>query len=236
MIHKKLLCQSADYFDKAFNSTFKEGVDHVMYIPDDSPGAIGLFIHWLYKSNIAPGHSLSYVYDLYDLYILTNKLCLDELKNKTMDAIVEVAREYDLRDVLITPEIIKKLWDSLGDQLSTGLQFFTVSLMAWTFHERCDGINREENPRLMRHSDVVAIHGLDQELSKFVYRVHRRFQQLLQWTRRDAARMDPRIAALRTPPKPCLFHSHKKLDVCHLNSQEQEKPEFILDLSNSKNS
>lgn len=46
MVHKKLLCLAASFFDKAFNGEFKEGKDNTMDMPEDHAGAFGLFVSW----------------------------------------------------------------------------------------------------------------------------------------------------------------------------------------------
>jgi hypothetical protein len=43
VVHK-LICESAEYSDQAFNGRFIEGRKGVMDLPEDHPGAFSLFI------------------------------------------------------------------------------------------------------------------------------------------------------------------------------------------------
>ncbi|KAE8448307.1 hypothetical protein EG329_009551 [Mollisiaceae sp. DMI_Dod_QoI] len=45
-VHKKPLCASASYFKKAFDGPFKKGTEGQIYLPEDHPEVIALFIEW----------------------------------------------------------------------------------------------------------------------------------------------------------------------------------------------
>jgi hypothetical protein len=62
-----------------------------MYLPDDSPEVIGLFIHWLYRKKIPDGNSQEYLDSLYDLYIFGEKIAAVKLMDDTMDMIQHMA-------------------------------------------------------------------------------------------------------------------------------------------------
>lgn len=51
-VHKKLICDASKFFNDAFNGPFKEGVDGIMYMPEDDPGVIAYFVDWLYRNPI----------------------------------------------------------------------------------------------------------------------------------------------------------------------------------------
>lgn len=51
-IHKKLLCDQSDYFLKAFTSGFKEREEGEMYLPEDSPEVMAIFVNFLYRGQI----------------------------------------------------------------------------------------------------------------------------------------------------------------------------------------
>lgn len=231
LVHKRLLCQATDYFDKAFNSTFKEGVESVMYLPDDNPGTIGIFIHWLYRNTIALGESMSYTYELYDLYIFAEKICHEELKNKTIEVITATARAHNLRDVLVTPEIIRKVWAGLGDVHGrpTGLQRFMVNLAAWICHERCDIADPSTAKRTIRESDLKMISDVGKDYFNFELCFHRRFQQYIQYPEEDVKRADPRALGTRPGTDQCFYHQHKKVEDCHLKKKEKSKTNFLMD-------
>jgi hypothetical protein len=48
-------------------------------MPEDEPGAFSLHIDWIYRSTVLRRHSKtvqSHIYNLYDLYIFADKICL----------------------------------------------------------------------------------------------------------------------------------------------------------------
>jgi hypothetical protein len=86
VIHKKLLCDTADFFLKAFNGSFKES-DGIMRLREEYPGAFSLFVDWLYRSRISHVNTVCHWINLFNLYIFAEKLCLNELANRTIDGI-----------------------------------------------------------------------------------------------------------------------------------------------------
>lgn len=134
-IHKDLICSSANFFKCAFNGPFTESKDGTMYLPDESADAFGLYIEWVYRKHIAQGHSESYLYALYDLYIMADKLCLTELKDLTMDTIQDVAHHHDLYDVLFVKDQVLKVFHSTTEH-DGGLAMFLLYIIVHTFFWR----------------------------------------------------------------------------------------------------
>ena len=208
-----------------------------MHLPDDSPGAINIFVHWLYRNNIALGGCLSYTYDLYDLYIFAEKICHEELKNKIMDAICETAQRNDLTDMLITPEIIKKVWGGLDDYLpdrNRGLQLFSVNLTAWTFHERCENNISSKSARLMHESDFRMLSDIGKNFFSFEFRCHRAFQYYIHLPKGNVTKADPRTADLRESTGPCFYHCHENPDACHLKKTGVRRRKLHHGMKNRK--
>ncbi|TGO54246.1 hypothetical protein BCON_0110g00260 [Botryotinia convoluta] len=87
-VHKKLICDSCDYFRKAFCGPFKEAVEGIIYLIEDSADAIGLFIEWLYRGKIEFRRTHAHFNTLIKLYLLTEKWCFYELGNIVMDNII----------------------------------------------------------------------------------------------------------------------------------------------------
>jgi BTB/POZ domain len=109
IVHKDLICEKSEYFAKAFNENcFKEGIEKEMYLPEDEPDAFDLFIRWLYNSRLdckafcVEGKSSAEIHaprwalmsTLISLYILTDKVCLEELKNTVMDNFKDIAKTH----------------------------------------------------------------------------------------------------------------------------------------------
>jgi hypothetical protein len=51
-VHKKLLCAKADYFQKRFESTFKEGIEQAATFPKEDPDNFALFVQWIYGDSL----------------------------------------------------------------------------------------------------------------------------------------------------------------------------------------
>jgi hypothetical protein len=108
VIHKHVLCNSCEFFEKGFaEDTFREGKDGEMYLSHDSPNAISLFIDWLYRERLPEGQSQQYLDDLYDLYIFAVKLDMAFLMDQTMDRIQDTCARYDR---YISPESLRKIY------------------------------------------------------------------------------------------------------------------------------
>ncbi|KAE9381258.1 hypothetical protein N431DRAFT_440138 [Stipitochalara longipes BDJ] len=51
-VHKKLLCDRSLFFSKAFNGSFKEAQDGVMYLPEDNADVVCSLVDFLYRGTI----------------------------------------------------------------------------------------------------------------------------------------------------------------------------------------
>lgn len=223
-VHKGLLCKATDFFDKAFNSRFQEGNEGIMYLPDDKPGVVALFLHWVYRGDIPTGSSQSYVYDLYDLYIFAEKICNTHLKDRTMDAIQIVAGQHWLTEILITSGIVKKVFKGISH--FEGLQQFTINLMAWVFHQRCEGIDGVLPTRKIKSEDLKFVSELGKENFEIEDRFHARFQHLIQFNRLNVTTLaDPRFINPQ-----CIFHCHKIDTPCYTKKKNNPMPMFIMDV------
>ncbi|KAI9053315.1 hypothetical protein LZ554_002278 [Drepanopeziza brunnea f. sp. 'monogermtubi'] len=109
VLHKTLLCNSVDFFNGAFNSSFKEGCEGVMNLPEDKPAAFAIFVKWLCTRRIPRGRTQSYLDSLVDLYIFADKICEVALKDTITDVIQDIATKYKLRDDTFVP-VLEKLW------------------------------------------------------------------------------------------------------------------------------
>jgi len=68
-VHKSLICDSSEFFKKAFTGGFLEGQQGTIDLGEDSPEAVSLFIHWLYSSTVPLGKTEIYLHNLYDFYL-----------------------------------------------------------------------------------------------------------------------------------------------------------------------
>jgi hypothetical protein len=53
-VHKKLLCSTAEFFDKMFTGGFKEASDNIAHFPEDDIDAWELLVQWLYQGRLTP--------------------------------------------------------------------------------------------------------------------------------------------------------------------------------------
>ncbi|TGO85245.1 hypothetical protein BPOR_0416g00050 [Botrytis porri] len=95
-VHKQLICESVTYFRGAFSAGgFKESQDCSMDIPEDDPGVFEYFMHWLYRGTVPEAKILENFDQLLGVYIFAEKLCVNELANKAIDALQAISKSDD---------------------------------------------------------------------------------------------------------------------------------------------
>jgi hypothetical protein len=52
IVHKKLLCESAQFFKGALTRDFEEAHKGEIVMPEDSPGAFSLYVDWIYRTTL----------------------------------------------------------------------------------------------------------------------------------------------------------------------------------------
>lgn len=107
-------------------------------MPEDNPEAFSLFVNWLYRSTIPMSNTEAHLHNLYELYFLANRLCLIDLKDKTMDAIQDMAFQYNLEYELITPELVTKVMKNTPTKRG-GLQAFCIWQMVFIYLKKIPG-------------------------------------------------------------------------------------------------
>lgn len=137
IIHKKLACETSEFFQAAFSGKFEEGKSNTMHMPEDHPGAFELFVKWVYRDAIPVADTRSHLNSLYYLYFLADKLCLSTLKDMTIDAIQDMAIKHDLKDELFSKDLVKAVIANTGIRVE-GLRKFCVEIMAYTYVVRFD--------------------------------------------------------------------------------------------------
>lgn len=99
-LHENLLSSASDFFRSAFNSGFREALEDRLTLPEDDPQAFELFVRWLYARaavppdspaaaaavlGAAPTASAGGIQTYLRLYVLANKLLVEELENVCVD-------------------------------------------------------------------------------------------------------------------------------------------------------
>jgi hypothetical protein len=110
-LHKTFLCRKIDYFDKMFNGEFVEA-NGVANLPEDDPAAFDLLVEWMYNSN--PRRIRGLVsdtdsdgisrpsWDAIGFYALAQRLCLHELQDLIMTALIKYHKKTDVYQSLLS--------------------------------------------------------------------------------------------------------------------------------------
>ncbi|TVY82764.1 hypothetical protein LSUE1_G003296 [Lachnellula suecica] len=93
VVHKKVICDAADYFSKAFTGAFIER-EGIMHLPEETSEAFGLFVDYLYRGTVPSVSSQAHLERLLKLFVFAEKLCMHELCNETIDTIRDLCSMY----------------------------------------------------------------------------------------------------------------------------------------------
>jgi hypothetical protein len=223
-------------------------------MPEDSPGAFSLYVDWLYRGSVPMSNTEAHVKYLYELYFLANKLCLIELKDKTMDTIQDMAKKYNLKDELIKPSLVVTVIQNTRTK-TAGLRRFCIYQLVWVYLSRWSNVeggddlseyeyenynNDDENdddqhPQLMRRDARAAFEICTQTND---YRFLKSFLNRLSWLVSDGVnsdnleRHDPRTRDEEVAVARCCFHCHDD-DVNCRPSKDEADDIFIPDEESS---
>lgn len=90
-VHEALIRSSSPFFEKALTGPWTEASQRLVKLPEDKPKAFSLYINWLYYRKIPAYSEISTTdYDnLFDAYILAEKLLDTQFHNAVINAVVE---------------------------------------------------------------------------------------------------------------------------------------------------
>ncbi|KAG4433061.1 hypothetical protein IFR05_011455 [Cadophora sp. M221] len=223
-VHKKLIRSSSPFFDKAFQSNaFKEGIEGVLYLPDDHPLALGLYVEWIYRLSIPNGNSQSYVDGLYHLWIFADKLCLptSALKDAVMDKIQDISSEYHLEP---SSAMVQIVFERTAKR--SNLRLYCIEIIAFSLLLKSE--LRKTDHEAKRLAGI-----LDEELAQ-VYELTTRHPDIFKYLFYEAigfAKMkvlsDPRARYRLGINAKCSYHEHAEGE-CHVDSGLA--PFFIYDV------
>ena len=92
-VHRKLLCDRSPYFAAMLNRDhgFKEALEGVVYMPEDSEFAVSLLIDFLYRGYLPAFESVDNVESiLFPLYCLAEEICLPILVDRVITLIISL--------------------------------------------------------------------------------------------------------------------------------------------------
>ncbi|CZT09933.1 hypothetical protein WAI453_007121 [Rhynchosporium graminicola] len=234
MIHKQLICASAPFFEKAFQpGAFKEGIEGTLHLPEDHPGALGIFIEWIYLAKIPNGHSQSYVDALYYLWFFIQKLCMPTmtLKDTVMDKIQDIANIYSLEP---NPAMMKLVFAQTP--VDSALRLYCVEVIAHSVLVK-SVIKRADEENQDFEAAERWRQALDKEVN-LVYEMVNGHQDIFRCLFYEAigyantsSLSDPRARyreGTQHMETRCRYHEHGAGVVCHLFDEKQ--PAFIRDV------
>ncbi|CAD6441481.1 8381d201-8d09-46f8-90a6-3cc1c6cbfc1d [Sclerotinia trifoliorum] len=206
VLHKQLLCDSVQYFRSAFSAgAFKEGQESIMDIPEDEPEAFELFVNWLYRASLPTSSRSGDLHWLLSLYIFAEKLCMNELANKTIDAIQAMTSHPEIY-LPLNMEVTKKIWRNTSP--TSPLRTFCIHALVFelcNFEQLHEGLGRQS---FMDNYDLIASWSYFKDNCDLYASF---FIQLQKHSINDLP-CDPSDLSLWTK---CYFHRHSKGEICH---------------------
>jgi hypothetical protein len=209
IVHKKLICDRSDYFSKAFNGNFWER-EGVIYFPEEDFATFESFITYLYQDRLpqffptqrADKHSFEHK-KLYPLFFLAEKLCINELANRVMDAIQDFGFQ-----LLLTPSRQNIIQVYNNTHQASKLRIYCVLTEA--YYQNSAGDNEEDLANLTAISRSVPEFASDYMILQWKY--HTCF--------RNQNATDPQLRDDQKGFGRCYFHTHAKGEVCHLQATD----------------
>ncbi|PVH85712.1 hypothetical protein DL98DRAFT_605325 [Cadophora sp. DSE1049] len=219
-LHKKLLCDRSGFFSKAFNSGYKESTDGVMYLPEDDADDFDSMIICIYQDRLPSFESSIHPQSgdsgeeftsrvLYGLFVLAEKLCMNDLANRVMDKIQDLDFEYSR-----VPSAASILDIYNTTSLKSKLRIYSVLMRLYTVN-----VNKFDNFSMGKGSHTEGLEDLE-----LLVEEHNDFTldyMELHWKYRSRFDGDhPADAQFRDSKKSfgrCFFHTHGKGEECHLD-------------------
>jgi len=209
VFHKKLLCDRSDFFSKGFNSGFKESIEGVMYLPTEKPEVFDSMVNFIYRDTLSifpskeyPNSNIGnweYCEDMYLVFALAEKLCINELANKVMDKIQDLFFLKKMRFDYVSLRLIY----SITQERSKLRLYATASILTRsTFN--FTGLRRAVMGQSLDKYASVPDFTRDFFLFHFKHS-HAIFSGIDYRQREDGKGLGR-----------CYFHTHAKGEICHL--------------------
>ncbi|TGO64320.1 hypothetical protein BOTNAR_0089g00090 [Botryotinia narcissicola] len=199
-VHKALIRSTCDFFDKAFNGRFKEGIENKMHLPEDNPEIFEIFVNWMYSGHLKRG--LREPMPIIEIWIFAQKCQAITLKNSAMNALQDALGDERIGRFPLSNSEVTHIYEHTTWR--DKLRVFAIAMLAWEipFGDPEDVANLE--------SIFNDMNGLLEEVLEFT---------------RDFGEMpvaDPRVRGGRYDK--CAFHEHNDNDelicVAALNSHQ----------------
>lgn len=175
-----------------------------MDLPEDDPDAFNVFVDWLYRSTVPDVKDDVQLRAHFHLYMLAEKLCLNELANKTMDQIKNNKADASKQIELILG-MNKQIYDNSSGDMS--LRPYVVHSLLYLLTERQTDSQGHYHPHFA-DQDLSRVwkvcHGCEEFFKDFV--VHfKSFSHKFGFPKPSSPKLDQ-----------CFFHRHAEGETCHL--------------------
>ncbi|KAG4437857.1 hypothetical protein IFR05_006659 [Cadophora sp. M221] len=210
-IHKKLLCNRSEYFDKAFNGGFKES-DGTMYLPEDHLEAFDALVVYIYQNRLPnfPRENFtrgwegceSYADILEKLFYLAEKYCMNVLGNRIMDTLQGMQLKYGR---VPSCSRIKQHYQNTSS--TSKIRLYSAATACYHLI-RYTGEEMDDYKELARAEPDF---GADCLAFQYQHRT-----RLIKYT----SGMGPRKRPGKNGLGRCFFHTHAPGEVCHLETVE----------------
>lgn len=192
---------------------FKEGYESSITMPEDDPQTFELFLHWLYQGALPHGLIDDDFHPLLHLYIFAEKLCLDEVANKTMDALQAIGDgPFDLPN--LGNEEVDTIWRNTSE--ASPMRMWCVRLLlhvVWDENAFAEYDSRKSPLLFSELSDLWEFFRDHQDL----------FDMFFSLVQRHTVDDEPLNRYSKDGSKACYFHQHAKGEICYLGKRNEEE-------------
>ncbi|KAF5877976.1 uncharacterized protein Bfra_000141 [Botrytis fragariae] len=231
-VHKKLICDSCDYFKKAFCGPFLEGTEGKIYFPEDGSDAVALFVEWLHRRKWPINRTHAQFDTFIKLYLLSEKWCFYRLRNIVINGIkyhfwLSDEEPSYVNHLLL--DVVNYIWNQTEDK--SPLRLLCIKRLAWFYHD-------ETTPNIIPgRDDLKQLWVVCKEYSSFFEDFFAYFQNFT----KDTKPSNPgRVRENgRCVVEICSYHRHGEREGCaKLTEAEKDKKqngglqrhEFFADL------
>jgi hypothetical protein len=168
-------------------------------LPEERTEAFGLFVDWLYRGTVPLVASQHHLERLFHLYVFAERLCMEQLANKTMDKIWEMCTLYAAAKT--TPPMVASVFRST---------FVDSPLRKWALEDLAHGLDLNNGSGIPDDETSEAFRELCKESDNF-------FEAYLRHMR---ANVIDGLPDPRESESLCDYHRHGRGEVCYLGASD----------------
>jgi hypothetical protein len=160
-VHEALLSERSEFFTSASKEEWKEGQEHRVPLPDDTPSVVDLYVQWIYSGRVLSGRTLGGKIPVkeeadgeeckngsqFDLliggFVFGEKIQDGGFKDAVVDALIHTVRTPDEKGVCWYPT---KSWvDQAYVGTPEGSPFRRLLVDMYKYHGRDDWLDDQKN-------------------------------------------------------------------------------------------